>query len=75
MMCDCGAVGGMRIGRGNKNTHKSPAEMSFCPSNSHMILPGIELGRSGGSLSYGTVCDKSRKRQIFMDTPLTNISP
>jgi hypothetical protein len=29
---DCGAVGGMRIVRGNRNTGRKPASVSLCPS-------------------------------------------
>jgi hypothetical protein len=28
---DCGAVGGMRIGRGNRSTRRKPASVSLCP--------------------------------------------
>jgi hypothetical protein len=28
---ECGAVGGMRIGRGNRSTRKKPAPVSLCP--------------------------------------------
>jgi hypothetical protein len=28
---DCGAIGGMKIGRGNRNTWRKPAPMPFCP--------------------------------------------
>jgi hypothetical protein len=28
---DCGAVGGMRIGRGNRSTRKKLAPISLCP--------------------------------------------
>jgi hypothetical protein len=28
---DCGAVGGMRIGRGNRITRRKPAPVSLCP--------------------------------------------
>jgi hypothetical protein len=27
----CGAVGGMRIGRGKRNTRKKPAPVPLCP--------------------------------------------
>jgi hypothetical protein len=30
--CDCGAIGGMKIGRGNRNTRRIPAPVSLCPS-------------------------------------------
>jgi hypothetical protein len=28
---DCGAIGGMKIGRGNRNTRRKPAPVSLCP--------------------------------------------
>jgi hypothetical protein len=28
---DCGAFGGMRIGRGNRSTRRKPAPVPFCP--------------------------------------------
>jgi hypothetical protein len=28
---DCGAIGGMRIGRGNRSTQRKPAPLSICP--------------------------------------------
>jgi hypothetical protein len=29
---ECGAVGGMRIGRGNRSTQRKPASVQLCPS-------------------------------------------
>jgi hypothetical protein len=56
---ECGAVGGMRIGRGNRNTRKEPARATF--SNTNPTLPdlGSKPGSRGGNpvtnrLSYGT---------------------
>jgi hypothetical protein len=28
---DCGAIGGMRIGRGNRSTRRKPAPVPLCP--------------------------------------------
>jgi hypothetical protein len=28
---DCGAIGGMKIGRGNRSTRRKPASMPLCP--------------------------------------------
>jgi hypothetical protein len=28
---DCGAIGGMNIGRGNRSTRRKPASAPFCP--------------------------------------------
>jgi hypothetical protein len=55
---DYGAVGGMRIGRGNRSTRRRPAPVSLCPPQiSHDL--GSNPGRRGGKpatnrLSYGT---------------------
>jgi hypothetical protein len=32
---ECGAVGGMRIGRGNRNTRRKPAPVPLCPQIPH----------------------------------------
>jgi hypothetical protein len=29
---DCGAIGGMKIGRGNRSTRRKPAPAPLCPS-------------------------------------------
>jgi hypothetical protein len=31
---DCGAIGGMKIGRGNRNTRRKPAPVILCPPQS-----------------------------------------
>jgi hypothetical protein len=28
---DCGAIGGMKMGKGNRSTRRKPAPASFCP--------------------------------------------
>jgi hypothetical protein len=33
---DCGAVGGMKIGRGNRSIQRKPAPMPLHPPQSHM---------------------------------------
>jgi hypothetical protein len=56
---DCGAIGGMRIGRGNRSTRRKPAPVPFCPpQNPTWPDPGSNPGRRGGKpatsrLSYG----------------------
>jgi hypothetical protein len=35
---DCGAIGGMKIGRGNRSTRRKPAPAPFCPPQ----IPQIE---------------------------------
>jgi hypothetical protein len=55
---DYGAVGGMRIGRGNRSTRRKPAPVPPCsPQNPHDL--GSNPGSRGGKpatnrLSYGT---------------------
>jgi hypothetical protein len=57
---ECGAVGGMRIGRGNRSTRRKPAPVPLCPPQ---IPHDKDLGSNQGSrgrkpatnrLSYGT---------------------
>jgi hypothetical protein len=55
---DYGAVGGMRIGRGNRSTRRKPAPVPLCPPQIPHDL-GSKSGRRGGKpatnrLSYGT---------------------
>jgi hypothetical protein len=54
---ECGAVGGMIIGRGNRRTLRKPAPVPLCPSQIPLDL-GSNPGRRGGKpatnrLSYG----------------------
>jgi hypothetical protein len=39
---DCGEIGGMKIGRGNRSTQKKPAQCHFVHHTSHMIRPELE---------------------------------
>jgi hypothetical protein len=41
---DCGAIGGMKIGRGNRSTGRNPPQRHFVHHKSHMTRPGIEPG-------------------------------
>jgi hypothetical protein len=55
---DYGALGGMRIGRGNRSTRRKPAPVPLCPPQIPHDL-GSNPGRRGGKpatnrLSYGT---------------------
>jgi hypothetical protein len=55
---DYGAVGGMRIGRGNRSTRRKPAPVPLCPPRIPHDLES-NPGRRGGKpatnrLSYGT---------------------
>jgi hypothetical protein len=62
---ECGAVGGMRIGKGNRSYRRKPAPVPLCPPRIPHDL-GSNLGRRGGkpaanrlSYMYGTA--KQRK--------------
>jgi hypothetical protein len=55
----CGAVGGMRIGRGNRSTRRRPAPVPLCPPQITYDDVGSNPGRLCGklatnSLSFGT---------------------
>jgi hypothetical protein len=56
---DCGATGGMKIGRGNWSTRRKPAPAPLCPPQiTHDQTRGRTPGRRGGKpatnrLSYG----------------------
>jgi hypothetical protein len=55
----CGAVGGMRIGRGNRNTRRKPARASLYTTNPTWPVLGSNPDRRVGKpttsrLSYGT---------------------
>jgi hypothetical protein len=39
-----GAVGGMRIGRGNRSSRRKPAPVPLCQPQTHMTWAGIEPG-------------------------------
>jgi hypothetical protein len=57
---ECGAVGEMRIGRGNLSTRRKPSpSVTFSTTNPTLKHLGSNSGRRGGkpatnSLSYGT---------------------
>jgi hypothetical protein len=55
---DCGAIGGMKIGRENRSSRRKPIPRPLFPP------PGSIQGRRGGKpatnrLSYGTAFDRS----------------
>jgi hypothetical protein len=59
---DYGAVGGMRIGRGNRSTRRKPTPVPLCPPQIPHDL-GSNPGRRGGKsatncLSYGTAISR-----------------
>jgi hypothetical protein len=41
MIGDCGEIGGIKIGRGNRSTRRKPAPASLCPPQSHMTRPDL----------------------------------
>jgi hypothetical protein len=46
---DCGAIGGMNIGRGNRSTRIKPAPRLLCPPQiPHDQTPGSNPDRRGG---------------------------
>jgi hypothetical protein len=45
---DCGAIGGMKIGRGNRCTRRKPAQRHFVHHKSHLTRQGSNSGRRGG---------------------------
>jgi hypothetical protein len=57
---DCGAVGGMRIGRGNRSTRRKPAPVPLCPLQIPHDLTWARTraaavgSRATNRLSYGT---------------------
>jgi hypothetical protein len=58
---ECEAVGGMRIGRGNRSTRRKPATLST--TNPTWPDPGLNPGRRGrksatNRLSYGAALDR-----------------
>jgi hypothetical protein len=56
---DCGAIGGMKIGRGNRSTRRKPAPAPHCPPQiAHDQTRARTQGRRGGKpatnrLRYG----------------------
>jgi hypothetical protein len=52
---ECGAIGGMRIGRGNRSTRIKPAPMPICsPQILYDLTPGLRGGKpQTNRLIYG----------------------
>jgi hypothetical protein len=52
---DCGAVGGMKIGRGNRNTRRKPAPAPLCPPQIPFDHTRVRsCGICGGQSDTGT---------------------
>jgi hypothetical protein len=59
---ECGTVGGMRIGRGNKSTQRKPVPAPLYPPQNPYDDPRLNQGCCGGKpatnrLSYGATVD------------------
>jgi hypothetical protein len=72
----CVAVGGMRIGKGNRSTRTECALKSLSPSQIHMIRPGIEpvpcVGKPANNLrSYGVA--ECRPKYVFLISPVNGV--
>jgi hypothetical protein len=71
---DCGAIGEMKIGRGNRSTRRKPAPAPLCPTtNPTWPDPGSNPGRRSGKpatnrLSYGAAT-AARLLNIQYHTP------
>jgi hypothetical protein len=53
---ECGEVGGMRIGRGNRNTRRKPAPVPLCPPQipHDLTRHRTRVAAATNRLSYGT---------------------
>jgi hypothetical protein len=76
---ECGTAGGMRIGRGNRNTRRKLAPVSLCPPQIPQYL-GLNPGRHSGKpatdrLSYGTDHVYYVTRICFARDDATNSKP
>jgi hypothetical protein len=50
---ECGAIGGMRLGRGNRSTRRKPAPVPLCPPQIPHALTGLEPGDKPPTLWRG----------------------
>jgi hypothetical protein len=71
---ECGAVGGMRIGRGNRSTRKKPAPVPLYPPQILHDLTWVRTRTGGGKpasngLSYGT----AQVKVLSRDLPLLSL--
>jgi hypothetical protein len=55
---DCGEIGGMKIGRGNRSTRRKPAPAPLCPPQiPHDLDPGLNTGHRGGKPATNRLSD------------------
>jgi hypothetical protein len=57
---DCGAIGGMRIGRGNRSTRRKPAPAPLCPSSD----PCFEFIQCNHFLSGHLILRIAQKKKV-----------
>jgi hypothetical protein len=68
---DCGAIGEMKIGRGNRSTRRRPASAQLCPpqiphDETRARTPDRRSGKPAANrLSYGAAIRLMLKRKIF----------
>jgi hypothetical protein len=68
MICDsdCGEIGGMKIGRGNRSTRRKPAPAPLCPPQIPHDYTGFEPGKPATNrLSYGAANEWLMKQIVF----------
>jgi hypothetical protein len=75
---ECGAVGGMRIGRGNQYSEKTCPSVSLSTTNPTRPDLGSNSGRCGGKpatnrLSYGTAIASIFSDKIPLDFTLVKL--
>jgi hypothetical protein len=69
--CDCGEIGGIKIGRGNRSTRRKSAPMPVSPPQTPTCCSDANPGRRGGKpainrLSYGTASPVSYNPEPFL---------
>jgi hypothetical protein len=68
---ECGAVTGMRTGRGNRSTRRKTAAVPLCPSE---ISPGLEPGATGVGSRWLTTWAMARPSYTLLDIILYSCS-
>jgi hypothetical protein len=64
---DCGAIGGIKIGRGNRSTRRKPAPAPFC-------LPQIPLGQTRDRTRAAAVGNYNKLLSYIINAPFINVS-